>query len=179
MFDKRTVIIFFIFIFIFISTPGYLLALESDRNQPISLEADFADIDDLKGMSVYTGNVILIQGSMVIKADELTLYHNADRDLEKAIARGEKKLATFKQRPEGKEQDFKARASTIEYFIKKEKIYLLNNAHVTQDGGSFSANKITYDTKKETVVASSKKDKQGKPVSNGRVKVTIPARQKK
>jgi lipopolysaccharide export system protein LptA len=44
------------------------MALSSDREQPINLEADAADIDDLKGISIYTGNVVLTQGSMVIKS---------------------------------------------------------------------------------------------------------------
>jgi len=96
--------------FICISLPVSLMALTSDRDQPISLEADFADVDDLNGISIYTGNVILIQGSMLIKAEKLTLHHNnAERDLEKAIAEGKKKTASFKQRPEGKQQDFRAR----------------------------------------------------------------------
>ncbi|MDX2505717.1 MAG: lipopolysaccharide transport periplasmic protein LptA [Gammaproteobacteria bacterium] len=150
------------------------MALSSDRDQPIELEADSADIDDLKGISIYTGNVILIQGSMVIKADKLTLYNDKNKELEKAVAVGHKKLATFKQRPEGKNQDLHARAITMIYFLNKDKIHLLKNAHVDQDGDTFSGDKIIYDTKNETVVATSQKDKAGKPVTSGsRVKVTI------
>ena len=167
-------------ILVLFSLSTNLMALATDRDQPITLEADTADIDDLKGISIYTGNVILTQGSMVIKSARLTLYTDKNKDLEKAIAIDKKNLASFKQRPEGKKQDFKARASTLIYYIKKEKIHLLENASVHQEGGSFSGHKIIYDTKKETVIASSKKDKQGKPVNNDgtRVKVTIPARKK-
>ena len=160
------------------SLSGKLMALNSDRDQPITLEADTADIDDLSGISIYTGNVILSQGSMVIKSETLTLYNNKDNELEKAIAVDKENLARFKQRPEGKTKDFKARASTLIYYIKKEKIHLLENARVEQEDGSFSGHKIIYDTKKETVVASSKKNKQGKAVSGSRVKVIIPAKKK-
>ena len=81
--------------FILFFIPVSLMALSSDRSQPIDLEADSADIDDLKGISIYTGNVILTQGSMVIKSSKLTLYTNKDRELEKAIAVGsDKKLAS-------------------------------------------------------------------------------------
>ena len=152
-----------------------VMALTSDRNQPIELEADSADIDDLKGISIYTGNVILTQGSMVIKAYRLTLYNDKNRELEKAVAIGnDNKLATFKQRPEGKNEDLKARASTMIYFLKKDKIHLLKKAHVRQGGDTFSGDKIIYDTKKETVIASSQKDKDGKIIQTGnRVRVTI------
>ncbi len=151
------------------------MALSSDRDQPINLEADAADIDDLKGISIYTGNVILTQGSMVIKSAKLTLYNDKNKELEKAIAVGtDKKLATFKQRPEGKDKDFRARSKTMIYFLNKDKIHLLKKAYVWQAGDTFSGDKIIYDTKKETVVASSVKNKNGQPASSGsRVKVVI------
>ncbi len=157
-----------------------VLALASDRDQPIELEADTADIDDLKGISIYTGNVVLVQGNMVIKAHKLTLYNDKNKELEKAVAEGTKgKLATFKQRPEGKDKDFRARASTMIYYLKKDKIHLLKNAFVWQGGDTFSGDKIIYDTKRETVIAKSKKDKQGQPIkSGGRVKITIQPKSK-
>ena len=160
--------------------PGSLMALSSDRDQPINLEADSADIDDLKGISIYTGNVILTQGSLVIKSNKLTLYSDKNHELEKAVAVGAKnKLATFKQRPEGKDTDFHARAKTMIYFLNQDKIHLIKNAYVWQAGDTFSGDKIIYDTKNETVVASSKKNKDGKPVSSGgRVKVTIQPKSK-
>lgn len=161
-------------IFIFLM-PIKLMALSSDRNQPIELEADAADIDDLKGISIYTGNVILTQGSMVIKSSKLTLYNDKNRELEKAVAVGNnKKLATFKQRPEGKDADLRARAITMTYYLKKDKIHLIKKAYVWQDGDTFTGNKIIYDTKNETVIATSKKNTDGKPVSSGeRIRVVI------
>jgi lipopolysaccharide export system protein LptA len=155
--------------------PVQLMALASDRDQPIELEADTADIDDLKGISIYTGNVVLTQGTMVIKAWKLTLYNDKNKKLEKAVAIGQNgKLATFKQRPEGKDQDLRARARTMIYYLKKDKIHLLKQAHVWQGGDTFEGDKIIYDTKRETVMASSNKSEDGKPVKNGsRVKVTI------
>ena len=166
---------YLLFTFILLLIPINLMALASDRNQPIDLEADNADIDDLKGISIFTGNVVLTQGSMVIKSSKLTLYNDNNKELEKAIAVGSsKKLATFKQRPEGKDVDFRARSITMIYYLKKDKIHLLKNAYVWQEGDTFSGDKIIYDTKKETVMASSKKKTDGKTVSSGgRVKVTI------
>ena len=161
--------------FILFFMPVSLMALSSDRDQPINLEADSADIDDIKGISIYTGNVILTQGSMIIKSHKLTLYTDKNNELEKAVAVGtKKKLATFKQRPEGKDKDLRARAITMIYYLNQDKIHLLKQAYVWQAGDTFSGDKIIYDTKNETVVASSIKNKNGKPVSNAaRVRVTI------
>ena len=174
-FRMKKTLIFIVYSLLLWTLPASVMALATDRSQPIELEADTADIDDLKGISIYTGNVILTQGSMVIKAYKLTLYNDNNKELEKAVAVGQKgKLSTFKQRPEGKDKDLRARASTMIYFLKKDKIHLLKQATVWQGGDTFSGDKIIYDTKHETVVASSQKDKDGKPIKTGnRVKVTI------
>lgn len=153
-------------------------ALSSDRDQPINLEADHADIDDLNGVSIYTGNVILTQGSTEIICHKLTLYTNEERQLTKAIAAGEDKLASYKQRPDGKDQDFKARAATIIYYLSTNQIHLLKKATVWQGGDRFSGDKIIYDTSKDTVMASSTKDKDGKTVGD-RIHVTIQPRKEK
>ncbi len=157
------------FFFLLLCIPINLMALANDSKQAINLEADSADIDDLKGISVYTGNVILTQGSMVIKSSKLTIHLDKNKDLEKAVSIGsKKKLATFKQRPEGKKTDFFARAETMIYYLQKDKIHLLKQAYINQDGDTFSGDKIIYDTKKETVAANSSKKS-----SHSRVRVTI------
>ncbi len=169
---------FFLVILFLLSLPMEAIALSNDRDQPIDLEADTADIDDAKGISIYTGNVVLTQGSMQIKAHKLTLYNNKNNELEKAIAEGSsKKLTTFKQRPEGKDNDFFARSEKIIYYLTQSKIHLLKKAYVSQDGDIFRGNKIVYDTKNETIVASSEKNKEGQPVANGeRIHITLQPR---
>jgi len=170
----------YFFIFAFLLIPLNASALTNDRDQPITLEADSADIDDKKGISIYTGNVVLTQGSMVIKSNKLTIFTDKEKELDKAIADGNKtQFATFKQRPEGKTSDFRAKAMSMTYYLKKDTIHLVKQAQVWQDGDTFSGNKIIYDTKNETVMASSKKNKDGQPSSSGRVKVTIQPRKTK
>lgn len=53
--------------------PSYVFAEKADRDKPIELESDTMTSDDSKSTSVYTGNVILTQGTLLIKADELTI----------------------------------------------------------------------------------------------------------
>lgn len=157
--------------------PMQVWALSSDRDQPVNLEADSADIDDKQGVSVYRGNVILTQGSMQLKADELTLYHNNKRDLTKAIATG--KPAKFKQRPDGKDADMNATANKMIFYVLEDKIHLIDEAVLWQNKDSFRGNKIVYDTKAGTVKATGgvkvKGDKKGK---KERIRVTIQPRKK-
>ena len=75
-----------------------LFGLSTDFEQPIEIEADFAELDDQAGTTVYIGNVVLVQGSIVMTGDKLTATFTPERDLEEAILEG--RLATFRQTPD-------------------------------------------------------------------------------
>ena len=49
-----------------VSTTGF--ALESDKNQPIEVEADSAELDDIRNVSIYTGQVVLTRGTIRMTA---------------------------------------------------------------------------------------------------------------
>ena len=68
--------------------PGAAWALSSDKDQPVLVEADSADIDDAKNMSVYSGNVEIQQGSLRILADKVTVYHE-ERKPQRIVAEGQ------------------------------------------------------------------------------------------
>jgi lipopolysaccharide export system protein LptA len=136
------------FIFVLYTSP--LFALNSDKEQPIQLKADQANIDDKKGKSIYQGSVVLTQGSLVMKADKITIYH-PKKQIIKIVAVGNP--TTYKQRPEGKQQTVSAQANTIEWYEEKEEIHLIKNALLKQNNNTFKGFKIIYDTKKETIKA--------------------------
>ena len=54
---------------------GASFALPEDRDQPIQITADTAIRDEKQGVTVYTGNVHMIQGSLDIVADTITIFH--------------------------------------------------------------------------------------------------------
>jgi len=161
---------FFMLYFLFLPS---CLALSTDKNEPIELEADSADLNDKKGISIYSGNVILTQGSTQLNANKLTLFHNQQHKLTKVEAIGSP--ARFKQRPDGQQKDVKAKAKKMLYYVNKETIHLYNNAIFYQGKNSFRGDKIVYDTKNDIVKANSKKSSSGKTKPSGRVKVVIQA----
>lgn len=126
-------------------------ALSTDKDQPISIEADRADIDDNKGISVYQGNVVVTQGSLRLAADTVTVY-SPKRNLQKLVAQGAP--ARFKQRPNGEQEDMRAQALRMEYSVETEKLLLLDGAHLWQAKNEFSGNRIEYDTVNDVVTAS-------------------------
>ena len=102
-------------------------ALPGDREQPIAVEADRAVRDEKAGETIYSGDVRLVQGSLVIEADALTIYHS--RDLaERVVATGEP--ARMQQQPEVDEAVIHAAARRITYFTAEERVLLERDAEV-------------------------------------------------
>lgn len=52
-------------------------ALPSDRNQQLTLVADRATYNDKTGVTTYTGNVVIEQGTMKLQADSIVATLNS------------------------------------------------------------------------------------------------------
>ena len=153
--------------------PGMILALcllpslgwtlSTDRNQPMLIEADRAELNDADGVSVYRGNVKVTQGTLELTGDTMTVY-NKGNDVSKVIMDG--KPATYKQRPDNKDKDVRARALRMEYTINPEYIILLKEAEVEQEGNTLHSERIEYDVATDKVNAGTDKP-------NDRVRIVI------
>ena len=119
------------------------LALESDQQQPLSLEANAAEMDEGKRLSVYTGNVIVRQGSLEIRANEVTIHHGEDKRPELIIATGQP--ATYQQQVEGEQRPIQDEALRMEYHATKDEITLIDQAVVFQGTDTFRSDRIVYD----------------------------------
>ncbi len=128
------------------------LALDSDQDQPATLDANEFDLDFQTGVRTYRGGVVYRQGSIKLTADEIVAYFN-DGDLERAVARGTP--ARFSQRPEGEDSDTVGTALRIELDDVKGFIILQNKAKVTQDNNEITGEKITYNLNTEKVKVTS------------------------
>ena len=126
-------------------------ALPSDRDQPIRVQADSAELDDKQGVAVYRGSVVITQGSLKITGDTVTLTQNQTGDLEVFTAVG--KPAYYEQQPSADKQIVKAYGLTIQYFANNERIVLIDQAKVVQEGNTFEGEKIVYDTQRQIVNA--------------------------
>lgn len=152
--------------------PALTWALPSDREKPIEIEADHAQLDDEKGVTQYKGTAILTQGTLKIEGDIITFYYDDDKQLTKAVAQG--KLAKYQQVQKPGEKPVRAQALQMEYHAKSQKIYLLGKGHVWQGGDEFSGDRIEYDITRNVVNASSKPVKEGtKPRKGERIHIII------
>lgn len=125
-------------------------ALNSDKNQPIKIESDHFLLDDKKSVTIYTGNVVITQGSMQIQADEITIYGKLGKT-EKIVATGTP--VKFRQQPEGQAEPIRGESLRAEYFIEQDQVLLLNNATLWQNDNTFSSDRIMYDMPQALVKA--------------------------
>ena len=132
-----------------------VLALPSDRQQPIYIEADEVEIDDSRGVSVYRGNVYYRQGTTELIADEATVY-SEKRKLKKLVAKGDP--ARYSTLPEGEQDKMTAEALTIIYFADREVYEFRGKAHLRQKDNEFYGAFITYDAQRERVSARKAQD---------------------
>ncbi|MBU0498568.1 MAG: lipopolysaccharide transport periplasmic protein LptA [Gammaproteobacteria bacterium] len=130
--------------------PAAAWALKSDAEQPITVEADSADIDDGNKRSIYTGSVVITQGTIRLEADKVIVSKPASGQGNNLHAEG--KPVRFQQAVEGKKAEVvRGRARKMEYDSDSELMHLIGDAHLTQEGSSFSSDRITYDRIKSLV----------------------------
>jgi len=145
-------------------------ALESDRNQPVDIEADSVDINEGTGVSVYKGNVILNQGTIHITANIVTVTRKGDKS---SFLVAEGSPVTFQQEPDDKKAIVKGRAKRAEYETNSELLTMIGEAKLTQGEDTFASERIVYDRAKAVVKAGAAAK------GSGRVKITIQSPDKK
>ena len=146
-----------------------LMALPSDKNETIRGSADNLVVDQKNGVATYTGTVKIEQGSLKIVADSIVIHTNADSSVEKMIATGSP--ARFEQQPEKDQGVVTAAAKQITYTPRNERLLLIEDASVEQNGAVMSGPHIDYDLLKEVMKAAGNNGTSGK---GERIEIVIP-----
>ena len=135
-----------------VGTPASsVLAIDADKAQPATLEADDFELDLETGVRTYRGGVVFRHGSIQLACDELVTYYNADDKLDKGVCTGNP--GKFRQRPEGRNSDVFGRARTITLDRVKAVVVFEIRADIEHGENRIHGRLITYDlqTKKAKV----------------------------
>jgi lipopolysaccharide export system protein LptA len=139
-------------------------ALDSDRDAPVHLEADHATYNQQTGVTVYTGNVIVIQGTIRLQADNVVANLDANRTIKNVTAIG--KPAKFQQKISPDKGIVYGDGDQLYYDATTSQLSLTGHAHLTQDGSSFNGNTLRY--------GMTQGDIEGNGNSQQRVQMVIP-----
>ncbi len=118
-------------------------AFTAESNEPIKIQSDRAELDEQKGISTYTGDVIVTQGTSKLTSDKVIVFSNND-GLIKIEAFG--LPAKFTQQDEKSAEPVHAYGNTIIYTRADEKLTLIDDAKLEQGKNTFRGDHIVYNT---------------------------------
>ena len=156
-----------------LAVPAPVWALSSDRDQPVSIEADRAEAGEHDRVSVYRGNAVIVQGSLRITGETIRIYLNRDDEFVKLVSVGNP--ATMRQLPDDSERHHNAKADRLEYFADYDLIVLLGHATYGLGADRMSAARIEYDSRHGRLKAHSRLAPSGRAAAEepSRVRITI------
>lgn len=146
-------------------------AEQADRDKPVNLQADKVNVDDVNQVSTFEGNVVLTQGSLVIRGDKMVVRQDA-QGFQFGTAYGN--LASFRQKREGSDEYIEGWAERLEYDNKTHKMQMYNRAFLKKGDDNVRGNFISYDETTEFYrVTGGGKEAATATGSDGRVHAVI------
>jgi lipopolysaccharide export system protein LptA len=125
-------------------------AEKADRAKPMNVEADALRYDDVQQTSVFTGNVVVTKGTIVIRGAKMTVRQDPEGYQFGVVTAPAGKQAFFRQKREGVDEFIEGEAETIEYDGRADRVKFIGRAEMRRLRGSTindetSGSVITYD----------------------------------
>lgn len=125
---------------------GAAQAEKADRNLPLNAEADALRHDDARQTSVFTGNVVITKGTILIRGDQVEVRQDAQGN-QFGIVHG--KPGFFRQKRDGVEEFIEGTGQRIDYDSKADTVRFTGNAVLkrfkgTQLNDETTGNVIVY-----------------------------------
>lgn len=161
---------------------GNALAETADAEMPTNVEADQMAYDDVKQINIFTGNVVLTRGTLVMRAEKMVVSQDAAGYQYGVMYAAPGSFATFRQKRDGGPNSWiEGRAADrIEYDNKSEVAKFYSNARVRLLDGQTITDQvegefISYDSKTEFYSVNNTASGQSKPGA-GRIRAVIQPR---
>ncbi len=155
--------------------PAPAQAERTDSDQPVHLEADRASVQDADKLATFTGNVVLTQGTLVIRADKMIVKEDVN-GFQYATAFGN--LASFRQKRDGKDEYVEGWSERMEYDGKADKVQLFKKARLRRGQDEVHGDYISYDAVNEFFQVNGRSATSTQTPSEGRVRAVIQPKKK-
>jgi lipopolysaccharide export system protein LptA len=139
--------------------------LTSGITDALNISAENLEIDNLKGVAIYTGDVNVDLGKRILRCDKLEVYRGTGSDIGRIIAYGDP--VGYEGHVSDNPEIIHAYSDMMEYDLEKQIFYMRGNARVEQGKNIYEAPEIQYDVENEIITSS--------PSSKGRIHMVIDA----
>ena len=152
----------------------------AENNEKIYIDADYMQLNIETGYSVYTGNVNIKQGELVLTGDKVTIKQTKE-EVERITVTG--KPAHYNHITD-KGENIQAESEQMVYTARQNKLVMTVNAKLKQPDHHVSIQKIVNDTDKKIFKAGDKIETSTGSDSKQRVNITLtpkkdPSKEKK
>jgi lipopolysaccharide export system protein LptA len=129
-------------------------AEKADRFKPLNAEADAMRHDELKHHTLFTGNVIITKGTIVLRGERVEVSQTPDGYQRAVITAAPGKVAYWRNKRDGVDETIEAEAELIEYDGKADVVQLTRKAVLRRFAGATLADEtsgavIRYDNARE------------------------------
>lgn len=124
-------------------------AEKADRNKPMNVEADALRYDEVKQLSVFTGNVVLTKGTILIRGAKVEVRQDSEGHQFGVVTAAPDKRAFFRQKREGVDEHVEGEGERIDYDGRTDTVKFITKAQLRRYRGAvlsdeFSAAVIVY-----------------------------------
>jgi lipopolysaccharide export system protein LptA len=127
----------------------------ADKDEPLHISAKHVELDERRGTAVYSGEVVVTQGSLVIEAERVEATAPKRRA---EVLRAFGAPARARARLEGHAEDTRLEARRIEYRTGTRLLELTGDAVVEEGRDRFAAPIVRYDLANQSLQASGEKE---------------------
>ena len=156
--------------------PGW--AEKADRDQPMNAESDALRYDDAKLTSVFTGNVVITKGTIVIRGQRVDVRQDPQGNQFGTAHASPDKPAYFKQKREGLDEYIEGEATRIDYDSLQDKVTFTGKAVLRRYrgvtlGDETRGSLIVYDNKTEVFSVDGNRSDSSPGNPGGRVRALL------
>lgn len=152
-------------------SPLAALAEKADRDKPVNIDADRMTVDDKNKVRIFEGNVVLTQGTLILRSARLVVTEDASGFQRGVATGGANGLAHLRQKREGVDEYMDGEGERIEHDNKLDQSELFNRAWVRSGKDEVHGEYIFVDGKTENYLATS--GPNGTTAKNGRVRAIL------
>ena len=152
-----------------LAASGLAHAEKADSSKPTEIKFDQLEVDDVKQIKTFTGNVILTRGTLLMKSPKAVVTEDPEGYQYVTLTGVPGTLATFRQKRDGAgDQWVEGQAERIEYDGKTELVKLFSKAELRRLEGNKPADQvdsefISYDSRKEFFAVKNTANGDSKP----------------